>query len=73
MRHEPEVHLIGQIVGGSGFSTDNAFCRFEIKHGENWSIVGGDCSGQTQVDYPEVRYIFYIHIYYIYRVACARM
>jgi hypothetical protein len=52
---EPEVHIIGEVVGGSGYSTDNAFCLFEVKHGQDWVCVGGDEQGQTQCDYPQVR------------------
>lgn len=51
---EPEVHLIGEIVGSSGFDDPGTFCAFEIKRGKEWQLVGGDEKGQTQVDYPEV-------------------
>lgn len=49
---EPEVHVLGQVRGLSGFDGDNAFAAFEVRHGEAWECVGGDLSGQTQVDYP---------------------
>jgi len=49
---EPEVHIIGEIVGASDLETDNAFCVFQVKTGRYWSCVGGDEQGQTQVDYP---------------------
>ena len=35
---EPEIHIIGEIVGGSGFDSDNAFCHFNIKTGITTSI-----------------------------------
>jgi len=50
---EPEVHIIGEITGASELSVDNSYCAFEIKTGKFWSCVGGDVSGQTQVDYPD--------------------
>ena len=53
VRREPEVHLIGQIVGATGFESDNAFCQFEVKAGPAWSLLGGDSEGQTQVDYRD--------------------
>ena len=48
----PEVHLIGEILNGDGFSSANAFAKFTIESGEEWDCAGGDESGQTQVDYP---------------------
>lgn len=50
---EPELHVVGEILGGSGFQMDNAFCLYEMKTGKQWLCVGGDESGQTQIDYPE--------------------
>ena len=52
---EPEVHVIGQLRGASGFESENAFCVFEVKHGPAWSLLGGESEGQTQTDYAEVR------------------
>lgn len=49
---EPEIHLIGEIVGASGLTSDNAFCVFQVKTGRYWSCVGGEEEGQTQTDYP---------------------
>jgi len=50
---EPEVHVLGELAGGAGFETDNAFCVYSIGHGKEWTLVGGDEKGQTQVDYPQ--------------------
>lgn len=49
---EPEVHIVGEIVGISGMDAANAFCVFEVRTGRYWSKVGGEDKGQTQVDYP---------------------
>ncbi len=49
---EPEVHIIGEIVGGDFPEDSNCFAAFSIEFGSEWSLVGGDSSGQTQVDYP---------------------
>jgi hypothetical protein len=50
---EPEVHIIGEIIGATDLSVDNSFCAFEVIAGKYWSCVGGDTRGQTQVDYPD--------------------
>merc|ERR1712129_661596 len=50
----PEVHLIGEILNGNGFSSRNAFAKFTIESGDEWDCAGGDESGQTQVDYPRL-------------------
>lgn len=50
---EPEVHIVGEIVGGSKFDSDNSFCVFSVKRNKEWQCVGGEEQGQTQVDYPE--------------------
>lgn len=66
----PEVHIIGEILHGYQFSSSNAFAKFTIKSGDQWDCVGGNQSGQTQVDYPGmVSFVFYIPYYmciYIY-------
>jgi B9 domain-containing protein 2 len=49
---EPEIHFVGQILGGDFPEDTNAFAAYHIAHGSEWSLVGGDSSGQTQVDYP---------------------
>lgn len=51
---ELEVHVIGEIIGGTNFEFDNAFCTFEFTAGKLWELQGGEGKGQTQVDYPEV-------------------
>lgn len=53
---EPEVHVIGEIVGAEfpgQYIATNAFAGWECKAGKEWTLVGGDEKGQTQVDYPE--------------------
>jgi len=48
-----ELHIIGQIVGASGFDDcPNVFCKWTIEHGTNWERMEGLLQGQTQVDYP---------------------
>ena len=49
---EPEMHVIGEIVGCSGLDDENVFATFEVVKGKEWSCVGGEQKGQTQVDYP---------------------
>ena len=49
-----EVHLIGELVGGSGFSSPNLFCKWGLVVGSAWKILEGQHEGQTQVDHPQV-------------------
>lgn len=49
-----EVHIIGQIIGGTGFDNGrNLFCKWGIQAGLNWDRLEGADSGQTHVDHPE--------------------
>lgn len=34
-----EVHVIGQLVGGSGFPDNSLFCKWGIQTGELWLII----------------------------------
>ena len=52
----PEVHVIGEIVGGSGFGA-GVTCKFELDWGDGWECIegadaDGGVSGQTHTDYP---------------------
>lgn len=49
-----EVHLIGDLVGGSGFPSANLFCKWGIAFGAAWKTLEGLKEGQTQVDHPQV-------------------
>lgn len=48
-----EVHIIGQILGASGFSSQNLYCKWKIQTGGAWKIIAGAREGQTQVDQPQ--------------------
>ncbi|CAG5132914.1 unnamed protein product [Candidula unifasciata] len=48
-----EVHVIGQIVGASGFPKHSLFCKWGVHCGGAWKILSGLREGQTQVDNPE--------------------
>lgn len=47
-----EVHVIGQILGASGFTEANLFCKWKVQMGSAWRVLEGDAEGQTQVDFP---------------------
>ena len=49
-----EVHLIGELVGGSGFPSGNLFCKWGLAVGGAWKVLEGLQEGQTQVDHPQV-------------------
>jgi len=48
----PQVHLIGEIKGATGFDVSRIFCKYEFRIGYNWTLLGGKDSGET---YEEVR------------------
>ena len=49
-----EVHLIGDLVGGSGFPSGSLFCKWSLVVGGAWRVLEGAKEGQTQVDHPQV-------------------
>mmetsp|Transcript_84240 Transcript_84240/g.234632 ORF Transcript_84240/g.234632 Transcript_84240/m.234632 type:complete len:204 (+) Transcript_84240:166-777(+) len=48
----PEVHVIGEVVGGSGFGA-GVSCKWSVDTGSQWKALNGEPGGQTHVDYPE--------------------
>mmetsp|Transcript_15314 Transcript_15314/g.50305 ORF Transcript_15314/g.50305 Transcript_15314/m.50305 type:complete len:177 (-) Transcript_15314:947-1477(-) len=49
-----EVHVVGQLVGASGFEPDrNLFCKWAVEAGRQWDLLEGIDRGQTHVDHPE--------------------
>ena len=58
-----EVHIIGELTGGSGFASSNLFCKWGMSVGTSWKVLEGITEGQTQVDHPKVRMYIYIYIY----------
>lgn len=48
-----EVHIIGQLAGGSGFTNTSLFCKWALQLGGGWRVVEGLSEGQTQADQPE--------------------
>lgn len=49
-----EVHVIGQIIGATGFSENSLFCKWGIHTGAAWKLLSGVREGQTQVDTPQI-------------------
>ena len=47
-----EVHIIGELRGGSGFPNNALFCKFAFVCGGAWHLLEGHAAGQTQVDTP---------------------
>ncbi|XP_025908531.1 exosome complex component RRP46-like, partial [Nothoprocta perdicaria] len=55
-----ELHVIGQIVGASGFEqSDGLFCKWDVHTGSAWKLLGGRREGQTQVDSPQAGDVAY--------------
>ncbi|XP_077049181.1 B9 domain-containing protein 2-like isoform X2 [Agelaius phoeniceus] len=49
-----ELHLFGQIEGGSGFAERRLFCKWGLHAGAAWTLLAGAGAGQTQLDDPQV-------------------
>ncbi len=49
-----EVHFIGYIIGATDFPSADLCTKYQICHGEEWTLLEGIESGQTQVDIPKV-------------------
>lgn len=49
-----EVHIIGSLVGATEFPKPELCCNWTMIAGDDWTVVEGDISGQTQVDIPAV-------------------
>ena len=47
---DPEVHIIGEVVGGEGFE-DGSACKWVVQAGDNWKLLEGSTGGQTHVIY----------------------
>uniref|UniRef100_A0A7S3R578 B9 domain-containing protein 2 n=1 Tax=Dunaliella tertiolecta TaxID=3047 RepID=A0A7S3R578_DUNTE len=45
-----ELHITGQVLGGSGFQFQTLFCKWSLVSGRNWELLEGLDQGQTQVD-----------------------
>mmetsp|Transcript_1899 Transcript_1899/g.2952 ORF Transcript_1899/g.2952 Transcript_1899/m.2952 type:complete len:176 (+) Transcript_1899:141-668(+) len=45
-----ELHVIGQLSGASGFTSQNLFCKFGAVAGRSWELLEGLDQGQTQLD-----------------------
>ena len=51
---QPELHLLGEICGGSGFGAGvGVACKWALEAGERWELLEGFAGGQTQVDAGE--------------------
>ena len=60
-----ELYVIGEIIGGSGFSSKNLCCKYSVIYGENWKLHAGEPTGQTQTDYAGVCLSFF-HSEYLF-------
>ena len=52
-RPPPELHVLGELLGGSGFGAGTATCcKWALEAGERWELLEGARGGQTQTDAP---------------------
>merc|ERR1711934_732516 len=48
-----EVHMIGQLLGATGFAEDQGlYCRWGVDMGDAWRVLEGFIDGRTQIGYP---------------------
>jgi len=59
-----ELHIIGELVGASGFPSQDLFCKWSIVVGQDWTLLEGHDEGQTQVDIPKVIFTLFIIVAY---------
>ena len=48
----PQVHIIGELRGATGFDSERLFCKYEFRVGHNWTHMSGKHEGET---FEEVR------------------
>ncbi|KAJ3295002.1 B9 domain-containing protein 2 [Borealophlyctis nickersoniae] len=48
-----EVHVIGTLLGASGFPRPELCCKWALVAGDGWKVLEGDVEGRTQVDLPQ--------------------
>lgn len=48
----PEVHFMGEVIGGTGFSA-GVSCKWTIEFGKYWELLSGEYSGQSQFSYSD--------------------
>lgn len=48
----PQLHLIGEIKGATGFDGNRVFCKFSVRSGHNWTLISGKDQGET---YEEIK------------------
>ena len=51
-REQPELHIVGEIVGASDYELPSLFCKFNFEVGGNFRLLQGITSGQTHCDMP---------------------
>lgn len=49
----PEVHFIGEIVGGTSFGSSPVCCKFAVEAGDRWEWLAGSQTGQSQTAHAE--------------------
>lgn len=64
---KPEVHFIGQILGGENFLTnDGLFCEMILDVGMNWDLISPPKVYQTQTSYAEVRIYYFLILFSLF-------
>ena len=51
----PQVHIIGQVLGATGFAQDKLFCKYKINYDHrSMRLVDGEPEDQTQLSATSV-------------------
>ncbi|CAG9331657.1 unnamed protein product [Blepharisma stoltei] len=49
----PQVHVIGEIIGASGFASTKVYARWRMNVGHDWRLLSGIDNGETFYDCTE--------------------
>ena len=51
----PQVHIVGQVLGASGFDEDKLFCKYKVNYDyRSMRLVDGEPEDQTQLSTTNV-------------------
>ena len=42
----PEIHIVGEILGATGFGSSPVCCKWELEMGDNWEWIEGSRRGE---------------------------
>ena len=55
-----ELHIVGTLIGASDFPSPELTCKYTFQVGDEWKLIEGEESCQTQVDLPKVHILTFL-------------